>query len=573
MALDALNSKLSGVLDGYAVRKIHLEQEVEASGYTPVMESLVALSGDDGHPHMRSPNSEFLAALSPKTKGLMLTSALLADNVALYTPLYETIDASLGEIYPQDLTSLLGGEHAPKALSEMTRRACHDMSVLGSYNAGLNQIKTSLTGFTPMAGVKEEIADSAWVEKHQTETKNFLTLVDSVPDGNEVETLKRGPLARFFSAGLKVGVVAAVVASVGLSAIYGGSFLQTASGIGYVNLDNRPAIESVMSKDRVERHKILLAGEFDSPKLFSNYMEHLTGKSISDALSSFTSDRTVGSAMLVEKGKLSDEGLCIVSLEQTAPTSRDGQFYRFGNQPGMVVEKDLFDFFTRSHEAGHCFFQVDNTDGGAHQLDILQYSYQKSLEEIYGDLVAILDYMHETGTNDLYQNYLRPLRVSYVKDLDHKTAWALDVILPEIDPAAIQMKGKEEIPEIAKYLMEKHFMNKTGSYFPGDMRIPEETQIDTPAAKAMWNEIMAGRKLGFKRFYDPMVKKLVSDVEVTLAEHHSKYEGVAPQEVMEHARAGYQGLSVKYSLRPLESSQASKATMAKPQESLLSRYL
>jgi hypothetical protein len=569
----SLNSKLVGVLDGYAVRTIHLEQEVEASGYAPVMESLVALATDPSHRHLASPSAEFLGALSAKSKGLMLTSALLADNVALYTPLHRTIDASLGEIYPQDLTSLLGGDHAPKALTEMTRRTYHDMTVLGSFSAGFNQIKASLyTGLSPLTRVKADIADGAWVEKHQNETRNFLTLVAAAPETPEVETLKKGPLTRFLTAGLKLGVVATVVASLGFSAIYGGSYLQTSSGLGYVNLDSRPAIETVMSKDALATHKIIRDGEFDGVKLITSYLGQLKEKSFGDAVRSLSSDKTVGLSTLVEKGKLSDEAICIVSYEQTAPLSKDGHFYKFGDQPGLIVEKNLLDFFMKSHETGHCFFQVDNTDGGVRELDINQVSYAKSLDEIYGDLVAILDHMQETGTNDLYQNYLRPMRVSYVQDLHHKTAWALDVILPELNPAAIQMKDKAELPEIAKHLMEKHFMTKDGGYYPGEMR-SKDFHLASPASQAMWNEIISGRKLEYKRFDDPMAQQLAKDIEVTLALHHAKYEGVASSEAMNQARAGYQKLAETYNLKPLETLQVQQAELAKPQESLLQLYL
>jgi hypothetical protein len=573
MANDALSLKLAGVLDGYAVRKIHLEEEVNASGYAPVMESLVSLVTTRQNPLVENPSSEFLGALSPKSKGLMLTSALLTDNASLYTPLYAEIDHCIAEIYPQDLTSLLGGTHAPKAINEMTKRACRGMSILKTYNAGLNQIQASQTGDTALASIKADITDSAWTEKHPNESRNFLTLVDAVPETKEVETLKRGPLTRYLTAGLKLAAVATVMAGVGLAAIYGGSYLQTASGVGYVNLDTRPAFETVMSKDSVESHKIVQAGEFDSKILFDNYLDHLKEKSVGDALHSFNNDQTVGVAHMYKKGRLSDEAICIVSYEQTAPVSKDGHFSEFSDQPGMIVEKNLHDFFVKSHETGHCFFQVDNTDGGIRQLDVAQYAYQRSLEEIYGDLVAILDYMHETGTNDLYTNYLRPARISYVNDTEHRTAWALDEILPEINPAAIQMKDKTEIPQIAKHLMEKHFMNKNGSYYPGEMASGTEQLIDTPASKAMWEEIRSARKLELKRFDDPRAQKLASDIHVTLAKHHAKYQGIASKATMDKANAGYEIIASKYNLKPLEVLEVAPVKLAKQQESLLSRYL
>jgi hypothetical protein len=238
-----------------------------------------------------------------------------------------------------------------------------------------------------------------------------------------------------------------------------------------------------------------------------------------------------------------------------------------------VVDKNLWDFLVESHETGHCFFQIDNSNGGARELDEFQKAYETSLEEVYGDLVASLDYMRETGTNGLYTEFLRPIRMSTVEDIEHKTAWALDEIFTQVDPAAIHLKSKGEIPQIAKYLIEKNFMAKDGSYYPGTMRHNDVQAQSSPAMKALWNELIASWKIDHKRYDDPLVIKFATDIQTTLSQHYAKYTGVAPREVIDSAMSGYKELATNFNLKPVETVQVTKAQVSKPLDSLLSAYL
>lgn len=577
MANEALKLHLSSALSGYAGGQIRLEDVVDSVGYAPVMDSLIDLSVTESQPDMNVPTAAFLNALSPKSKGLMLTSALLSDNERLYKPLHSDICNHLGEMYAQDLTSLLGGEHARDGLVEMTRRACHDSGSLEHLNTGFSRICASVYPSGLLENTKTEIAESRWVEKNRAESRDFLTMVSAAPEAMDVQSLKTKPLTLFLSKGLKLGVVAVVAAAFGagltMTGIYASGFANTASGFGAVNLKERPTIETVISKDKVAERKIVQYGEFDGIKLVEKYANNQINRTLKGTIASFTADRIVGRAEITKPGEASDEALCIVSHHQTAPVTQDGNFYKFSNLPGVIVDKNLWNFLVTSHETGHCFFQIDNSNGGARELDQFEQAYETSLEEVYGDLVASLDYMRETGTNALYTDFLRPMRMSTVEDVEHQTAWALDEIFTQIDPAAIHLKSKEEIPQIAKFLIEKNFMAKDGSYYPGNMHNRAVESQSSPAVRALWSELIASWKTHHQRYADPLVVKLSTDIQTTMSQHYAKYTGVAPQEAIDSAMAGYKELAATYKLKPVETVQVAKAQVSKPLDSLLSAYL
>lgn len=569
MASEVLKLHLSNMMDGYAAGQVRLEDTVDLTGYDPVLDSLVALSAAASHPNLNYPTAEFLSALSPKSKGMLLTSALLTDNERLYKPLYSGINHHLGEMYAQDLTSLLGGEHARNGLVEMTKRACQGIGSLEHINTGFSRICASVTPGASLENTKTGIAESQWVEQNLVESRDFLTMVNSTPADLDVESLKTKPLDFYLKKGLQLGSVLVVMGSVAMAGIFATGFANNTSKIGFVDLQTRPAIETLVSKDKVIERKVVQYGEFDGIRLVGDYANRQTLKGSWD---SFSADWVTGRARTTIAGEVSDNALCIVSHRQHAPVSQDGNFYKISDLPELIVDKNRWDFFLESHETGHCFFQPDNSNGGARELDDVQLAYQSSLKEIYGDLVASLDYMRQTGTNDLYIDLIRPLRMSTVADFDHKTAWALDVIFPQIDPAAIRLKSKEEIPEMAKYLMEKNFMAKDGTYFPGRLSQRQQT-FDTPAVKALWTEITAARKIIFERYDDPQVIKYAEDIHGTMSQHYARYAGVAPQPVLDSAIAVYKEFATNFHLKPIEMPEVSKAAISKPLDSLMSSYL
>lgn len=569
-----LKANLTNALTSYATSKVYLEDIVDSAGYTTVIGGLIDLSNTSRLSDLEQPSNAFLSALSQKSKGLLLTSALLTDNKALYSPLYDAAAKDVSDLYSQDLTTLLGGNQAHAALFEMTKRACHDTNELEHFSAGLSRISAAVDPDKALAEVKSQISESCWVETNRSESRDFLTIVNAAPAELDLGTLKDGPLSRFLKTGMKLGTVAAVVIGVGMTSLYGGGFAHKASTIGLVDLQARPTIETMVTKDQVTERKIIEYGEIDGPKLMAKYASVQIRTGVKGIVENYTDPGLTGVASITKPGEVSNEALCIVDHHQNAPVTRDGNFYQINNYPQLVVDKNLADFLVKSHETGHCFFQIDNSASGARQLTQLEGAYNQSLEEVFGDLVATLDYMRETGTNDLYTNFLRPMRVSSVPDLWHKTAWALDEIFKQVDPAAIHLKSKEEIPQIAKYLIEKNFMAKDGSFYPGEgLYVTGADKLDTPAVKALWGEINAARKMIYKRYHDPAVKQLGDDIQATMSAHYARYNGVAPKTSMASAMVGYETIKADFKLEPIVPVKAQQAQVSKPLDSMMNAFL
>ena len=565
-----MKQSITEAFAGYAVRQVSLEGLVNDVGYEAVMDSLVSLNGFESHELLKSPPEQFLRALNPKTQGLLLTSALLGDNQYLYKPLYEMINPNIGHLYGQDIPSLLGGSLAPLAVSEMTRRASAHSSALELFNQGLFQISSSAMPGQCLSAVRTEISTSAWVEKYPKESGELLAMVDSAPENLEIKELKEKALSRYLKAGLKLGASAAILAGISIATLYGASFAHKAADISLVDLAAKPSIEAVDARGRIEERKVAAYGEIGGTGLIQFYLDRISGQSLSEAIEGLSSAKRIGEAMLVKEAGAPD--ICVVQTDQVAPVSHDGNFYLFSDYQETITDKNLSDFYLRSHEVSHCFNLYSNAQAESQDLNIYETAYTVSLNEISSDLGAILDYMRETGKSDIYANHIRPQRISTVSDLTHKTAWALDVILKDIDPAAMQLKSKDEIPQITRYLMEKHFMAKDGTFSPGRLGSRETTPINTPAANALFSEIIASKTIGNQR-YPELVSKLKSDIRDTLSAQQVMYAGVAPQDVLVRAAAGYQKLAEKYDLEPLKAVQVTKAEISRPLDSMMSAYL
>ena len=179
--------------------------------------------------------------------------------------------------------------------------------------------------------------------------------------------------------------------------------------------------------------------------------------------------------------------------------------------------------------------------------------------------------MRVNGNGDIYNNHIRPFRVANVNDVTHKTAWALDIILKDVDPAMVHGKSKEEIPLLTRSLMEKNFQANDGSFNPGRLSSAGTTQIDTPAANALFKEIIASKHIHNQR-YPELVKALRDDIRDTMSMQQAKYAGIAPKEVIEASKAGYEALALEFNLEPLKPLNATPAEVAKPMESMLSAY-
>lgn len=199
----------------------------------------------------------------------------------------------------------------------------------------------------------------------------------------------------------------------------------------------------------------------------------------------YVSDKAVASQTLVMHGEalIIDKGttktvndICFVTHAQNAHVTDGFYFYDTESFPA-VFPKHLTDFFVKSHETGHCSFYYDAPESS----NELTNNIYASLREVAADLAASIDYMRITGNNDLYHDLIRPMRLAGIGDHNHRTVWAMDQILKDIDPSVMTHQDANDVTEIVSILMQKHLLNEDGM------------TIDTKktASKLMVSEIMA----------------------------------------------------------------------------------
>lgn len=353
------------------------------------------------------------------------------------------------------------------------------------------------------------------------------------------------------------------------------------------DLSQRPTISSTLGGGESRQLKIVEFGEVaDIQMAMEVYQE---AEVIRQAKSKYPNQFLKGQAALIDKGKFSaDYDVCLVNHFQDDVRSKEGQYYLFVDDSPVLYDRRYVDFFTKSHEVEHCFFMVkfpekykpmeqfehSHVKGGSYAR---YNNFVMSFKEVAGDLGAILDYMRQTGTNDLYTEFLRPFRVSALGVTNHKTAWALDVVLKDVDIAAIQRKEAVEIPALVEHLMEKHFMGPDGTYFPSVLPLDGSAlSIDKPAARALYAEVLADMQInGQIPFAAPTESdKLANDVHQSVSRNISSYAQVAPPKAVGLAMQLYGNLASKYDLTKLKFSLSEKPAKA-PQQvtSFATEYL
>lgn len=330
------------------------------------------------------------------------------------------------------------------------------------------------------------------------------------------------------------------------------------------DLSLRPTISSTLGAGQSRLLKIAEFGEVaDLQMAMAVYQEAATTR---QAKAKLPHHFLTGHATLLDQGKFSaDFDVCLVNHRQNELRSDDGQYYLYVDDSPVLFNKRYVDFFTKSHEVEHCFFMVkfpekykqkeqfefSHVKGGSYARYI---NYVMSLKEVSADLGAALDYMRQTGTNDLYTEFLRPFRVSALGVTNHKTAWALDVVLKDVDPVAIQRKDAAEIPALVEHLMEKHFLGRDGTYFPDILPLDGSAlSIDKPAARALYAEVLADMQInGNIPFAAPAAAgKLATDVHQSVSRNISSYAQVAPPKAVGLAMQIYGNLAGKYDLEKL----------------------
>jgi hypothetical protein len=331
------------------------------------------------------------------------------------------------------------------------------------------------------------------------------------------------------------------------------------------DLSQRPTISSTLGAGQSRQLKIAEFGEVADIEMAMQVYQEV--EQIRQAKAKYPNRFLTGQATLIDQGKFSaDFDVCLVNHLQNDLRSDDGQYYLFVDDSPVLYNKRYVDFFTKSHEVEHCFFMVKfpekykpmeqfeqtHVKGGSYAR---YNNYVLSFKEVAGDLGAILDYMRQTGTNDLYTEFLRPFRVSALGVSNHKTAWALDVVLKDVDMASIQRKEAAEIPALVEHLMEKHFMGPDGTYFPNALPLDgAPLSIDKPAARALYAEVLADMQInGNIPFAAPSATdKLARDVHQSVSRNISSYAQVAPPQAVGLAMQLYGKLASKYDLAKLK---------------------
>lgn len=224
-----------------------------------------------------------------------------------------------------------------------------------------------------------------------------------------------------------------------------------------------------------------------------------------------------------EQSNLRDT-ICMIAHEQSQNRIIDDFYIDPDNQIPAMLPRHYVDFFVKSHEAGHCSFWVKAPDD-----NILLKDIYTSVNEVAADLTAMIDYMRVTGNDDAYNDYIRPFRVGSVGMTTHKTAWALDVILKDINPSVMQGKEPSEIPEIVNYLMNKHIMKDDMSGIDMDKKATRQIVMEVSAAR----DIISG---SVDLTDERTVNKLKKDASTTVFRQIQRYATVVdnPQLIQYH---------------------------------------
>jgi hypothetical protein len=336
---------------------------------------------------------------------------------------------------------------------------------------------------------------------------------------------------------------------------------QVVGGIRISDLSQRPTISSTLGAGQSRKLKVMEYGEVADIQMAA--VVYQEAAKIREAKSHYPNHFLTGQTTLLDQGKFSaDFDVCLVTHRQNELLSDDGQYYLYVDDSPVLFNKRYVDFFTKSHEVEHCFFMVkfpekykpmeqfelSHVKGGSYAR---YNNYVMSLKEVSADLGAVLDYMRQTGTNDLYTEFLRPFRVSALGVTNHKTAWALDVVLKDVDPVAIRRKDAAEMPALVEHLMEKHFMGPDGTYFPDILPLDGSAlSIDKPAARGLYAEILADMQInGNIPLAAPTAAgKLATDVHQSISRNISSYAQVAPPKAVGLAMKLYGNLARKYDL-------------------------
>jgi len=377
--------------------------------------------------------------------------------------------------------------------------------------------------------------------------------------------------ASIFAIGFAKGIIHLTLCLAASAAILGsGLLLCTVEKVGVADLNARPLFESSGQGIHSFSGKVAKMGEFDAPGTsLATYVKLMKEWSAMLPISS----NPRGFSFIDNDLRISDEhDVCVVSSRQHGDKVHG--FYDFSSKP-YITEKDKLDFYVQSHETAHCGFHLDarpNKDN-----ESLRFHYLKSVQEIAADLGAILDYMRLTGTNDFYNDLVKPFRISDIEDLSHTTSAALDVILEDVNPESLKSAKPADIPFLVNHLMAKHMLFEDVGYdiFQDGDTVDDhliEKISEKPAALELLREMSGRVEIMRDKLNDEEAVKLRHKIKQTLVAQVDAYEGIPPDAIRDQVIESQNDLFLRLELHEMELGYTEPRT-AKINENLTGRGL
>lgn len=232
-----------------------------------------------------------------------------------------------------------------------------------------------------------------------------------------------------------------------------------------------------------------------------------------------------------QDGKPERPGICLVrTFAPPYGNVSPGEVFEFTDtkkSPVIYPQRETF-YAVKTHEIYHCIYNyaeghnIEDPDGFA-------WPYISSVMETAADLGMALHYASQTGTFDIWDDLMRPDRLigNHSKHLDHQTAWAMDILLADVNPTSVFGKTPEQVSEILILLMSKHFESQGMIVNPDLPGAPI-----TPAMRAVLDELAATRELALKAEGKPpegakvdplLIKRLRQDISISLARNHREH--------------------------------------------------
>lgn len=197
---------------------------------------------------------------------------------------------------------------------------------------------------------------------------------------------------------------------------------------------------------------------------------------------------------------------------------RDVPAYLFnhGEMP-VVFPKHLGEFLVETHEMTHCAYRADASwDKHVPNTQPLSPEYISSVNETAADLGSSLYFANKTGSFSIFKDLIEPSRLASVGDKGHSTAYALALILKDIDPKQIQSMEVGQIPDLVIKIMGQHFEKDGYLINPHD---PSQSDLATPVMNAMNDEIISKGSMATRQQLDV----LGSRINDSLSHNHDSF--------------------------------------------------